>query len=95
MEGFITLRITYIERTSILITEVEDSGIGIEKEDLTKLFQFFGTLQKSKDLNRGGMGLGLTISKMIINQFGGIIDVTSDFGVGSKFTFTIPIQENH
>lgn len=44
MEGFITLRITYLERTSILITEVKDSGIGIEKEDLTKLFQFFGTL---------------------------------------------------
>lgn len=41
------------------------------------------------------MGLGLTISKMIINQFGGIIDVTSDFGVGSKFTFTIPLQENN
>ena len=94
MEGFIALRITFIERTSTLVAEIEDSGMGIEKDDLAKLFQFFGTLKKSKDINRGGMGLGLTISKMIINQFGGIIDVTSEFGVGTKFTFTIPLQEN-
>ena len=49
-----------------LYTEIEDSGIGIIEEDLNKLFKFFGQISKSKDINTGGMGLGLTISKMIL-----------------------------
>jgi signal transduction histidine kinase len=49
-----------------LISDVLDTGIGISEEDLKKLFQFFGCIAKSKDINRGGMGLGLTISKMIL-----------------------------
>lgn len=49
-----------------LVTEVRDSGIGIKPEDLTKLFKFFGCITKSKEINRGGMGLGLTISKLIL-----------------------------
>ena len=49
-----------------LTTDVQDTGIGISADDLGKLFQFFGSLAKSKDINRGGMGLGLTISKMIL-----------------------------
>jgi two-component system phosphate regulon sensor histidine kinase PhoR len=46
--------------------EVADTGIGIGSEDITKLFQFFGKLDHSKNVNKGGMGLGLTISRMII-----------------------------
>ena len=49
-----------------LTTSVEDTGIGIKREDLSKLFKFFGTVSKSQSFNRGGMGLGLTISKMIV-----------------------------
>lgn len=49
-----------------LTMTIEDTGIGMQKEDLSKLFKFFGCLTKTKDINRGGMGLGLTISKMII-----------------------------
>jgi signal transduction histidine kinase len=52
---------------------VEDSGIGMKEEDLQKLFRFFGMLSSSKGINRGGMGLGLTISKLIVKQFGGDI----------------------
>jgi signal transduction histidine kinase len=63
----------------------------MKAEDLKKLFRFFGTLENSKDINRGGMGLGLTISKMIINEFGGTIYSSSEYGIGSKFTFSIPI----
>jgi signal transduction histidine kinase len=48
---------------------------------------------KSKNVNRGGMGLGLTISKMIIQELGGEINVESEFGKGSTFTFTIPLDE--
>jgi signal transduction histidine kinase len=54
-----------------------DTGIGMRQEDLQKLFKFFGTLSKSKDINRGGMGLGLSISKLIVNSLGGEISVES------------------
>jgi signal transduction histidine kinase len=61
-----------------LTTDVEDSGIGISSEDLEKLFKFFGALTKTRDINRGGMGLGLTISKMILHQLKGNISVKSE-----------------
>ncbi len=49
-----------------LVSSVSDTGIGIKRDDLNRLFTFFGCIAKSKDINRGGMGLGLTISKMIL-----------------------------
>jgi signal transduction histidine kinase len=49
-----------------LITEIEDSGVGIKQEDLNRLFKFFGKLQDTQGINSGGMGLGLSISKMIV-----------------------------
>ena len=78
---------------SVLITSVEDTGIGMTSEDLVKLFKFFGQISKTKDINRAGMGLGLTISKMIIRQLGGEIAVTSEPDLGSKFTFSIPVEK--
>ena len=50
----------------MLMTEVEDSGVGIKQTDLQKLFKFFGTLKESSKINKSGMGLGLSISKMIV-----------------------------
>ena len=49
----------------------------MSNEDLTQLFKFFGQISKSKDINRGGMGLGLTISKMIIQQLNGEVECES------------------
>jgi len=49
-------------------------------------------LSKSKDINRGGMGLGLSISKLIVQKFGGIISVNSQPNLGSNFFFLIPID---
>jgi hypothetical protein len=77
----------------ILITSVEDTGVGISGEDLMKLFKFFGQCSKTKDINRGGMGLGLTISKMIVRQLGGNVSVKSHPNVGSTFQFCIPIEQ--
>ena len=57
------------------------------KEDLNQLFKFFGKIAKTKDVNRGGMGLGLTISKLILQQLDGEISVTSQPGKGSVFSF--------
>ena len=63
-KGFVNIRASMVN--DILLTEVIDSGIGIKKEDVEKLFKFFGKLSTSSKINQGGMGFGLTISKMII-----------------------------
>lgn len=91
-EGFIKVNVDFNENQGQLKTEVQDSGLGIKQDDLIKLFKFFGCLSKSKDVNRGGMGFGLTISQMIIRQLGGEIAVSSVPNEGSNFSFTIPID---
>ncbi|TNV83610.1 hypothetical protein FGO68_gene728 [Halteria grandinella] len=88
--GSINVSLRFLKQT--LTCTVRDTGIGIQSQDQKKLFKFFGTLAKSKDINRGGMGLGLTISKMIVQSLGGDITLTSQTGVGSVFTFSIPIE---
>jgi signal transduction histidine kinase len=60
-KGAITMRIDC--RNNTLITEVTDTGIGIKEEDLKLLFKHFGKLESSKNINKHGMGLGLTVTK--------------------------------
>ncbi len=74
--------------------EVHDTGIGISREDRAKLFKKFFQLPK-KGLTRqegAGTGLGLTITKEIVNLHGGRISVESEPGKGSTFWFTLPIS---
>ncbi|TNV82568.1 hypothetical protein FGO68_gene2916 [Halteria grandinella] len=73
-----------------LITRVKDTGLSMSSDQLKKLFRFFGTIKDYKDINRGGMGLGLTISKMIVESLGGEISVSSTPDQGSEFQFHIP-----
>lgn len=74
-----------------LVTEVTDNGIGIEPEDLSKLFLPFKQLDMSLTRKVGGVGLGLSISKAIIEAHGGQIAVESEgAGKGSTFWFEIP-----
>ena len=56
-----------------------DTGIGIKEKEQRKLFQMFGYLQDTKQMNIHGIGLGLNISKKIVEQFEGSIEVTSVF----------------
>lgn len=72
---------------------VMDTGIGIKKEDKLKLFKLFGTLQSTMQMNTNGIGLGLVISENIITSFNGRIGVKSKFGHGSKFVFSILLDE--
>jgi signal transduction histidine kinase len=76
-----------------LVTVVEDTGVGIKNNDLNKLFKFFGKLTNTSKINRGGMGLGLTISKMIVEQMNGKISVTSEYGKGSRFAFYFKFKD--
>jgi signal transduction histidine kinase len=71
---------------------VRDTGIGIKEEEKGKLFQFFGQAASNKSINRSGMGLGLTISKLIVQQMHGQIDVESSPGEGSNFFFSLPLD---
>ena len=89
-KGHVGIAVDYDINTNEIQIDVTDSGVGIKEEDLCLLFKFFGCLSRSKDINKGGMGLGLTISKMIIQQLGGSIDVTSTYNEGSKFSFRLP-----
>jgi signal transduction histidine kinase len=91
--GVITMAMTFVSATKNLVVHVRDTGIGMSEGDLAKLFQFFGQAESSKDINRNGMGLGLTISKIIVNQLGGNIDVRSKPGHGSDFFFNISLEE--
>jgi signal transduction histidine kinase len=69
---------------------IQDTGEGIRQQDLLKLFQQFEQIKKGMDRKTGGTGLGLVISKKIIDEHKGKIWVESEYGKGSAFYFTIP-----
>ena len=73
---------------------MRDTGVGIAPEDIKKLFNRFGKLQRTAKMNSEGIGLGLTIVKQIVELGGGEIKVFSNgIGKGSTFSFTLPMME--
>lgn len=73
-----------------LILEVKDTGIGMDKETLSRIFRPFERL--STIANPDGFGLGLPITKGLVNLLGGTIDVESEIGRGSTFRVTLPMK---
>ena len=86
------------EKSGVLVLTVEDTGIGILKENIEKLFMPFHQADASIRSSYGGSGLGLLISKSIAKHLGGDISLTSKLNKGSIFTLTMPcnvfINEN-
>jgi len=74
---------------------VRDTGIGIPAEKLDKLFQAFSQVDSGTTRKYGGSGLGLTISKRLIELMGGDIKVESEFGKGTTFCFHIKSAKGH
>ncbi len=72
--------------------EISDTGIGIPKDKLATIFDTFKQADESITRKFGGTGLGLTISKQLVEQQGGKISVNSRVGVGTTFTFMIPYE---
>ncbi len=70
---------------------VRDTGIGISKEDLPRVFQRFFQAENAQKMRKAGFGLGLKISQEIVKAHGGGMGVDSELGKGSVFYFTIPI----
>jgi two-component system phosphate regulon sensor histidine kinase PhoR len=82
---------TEIQQDSVIISIV-DTGIGISKEDLPHVFERFYKADKAR--SGGGTGLGLAIARHIIQAHGGSIQVSSQEGEGSTFSFRLPLRAN-
>lgn len=74
----------------LLRTKVSDTGIGIKKEDMGKLFHSFEQLDSKRNRAIEGTGLGLAITKQLLSLMDGTIEVESEYGKGSVFTFELP-----
>jgi CheY-like chemotaxis protein len=93
-KGHITLSVNIQENDGreLICFEVHDTGIGISKQSVLKLFESFNQGDNSAIRNYGGTGLGLTISQTLAQLMHGDIKVESELGVGSKFTMCLPLE---
>jgi signal transduction histidine kinase len=79
---------------ALVVFRIEDTGIGIEAEDLPHIFERFYRADKSRSRERGGTGIGLTIAKRYIEALEGTISVESEPGRGTAFTIRLPARAN-
>ena len=89
-DGSINVDIKYSDQRKMLEVAVTDTGIGIAREDIPKLFKHFVQIYRKDTTGERGTGLGLAICKGIIQAHKGVIRVESTLGKGSKFVFTLP-----
>ena len=89
-DGQVILRVWREEK--IVIFEVEDTGIGISQQQIPLLFEKFQQLESSRQRIHGGTGLGLALTKQLVELHGGTIEVESTFGQGSLFRVSLPNQ---
>lgn len=90
-EGYIDFTVSSVIEKDVcrLIISVQDSGIGIKKENINKLFEKFSRLDLDKNITIEGTGLGLAITKKLVELMNGNIVVQSEYGKGSKFTVAL------
>jgi PAS domain S-box-containing protein len=81
------------ERSNMLRFSIIDTGEGLRETDLERIFEEFEQADGTSTRTHGGAGLGLAISRRIVQSMGGEIGVKSDLGKGSEFSFTIPAAE--
>ena len=92
-EGGVTLSVTGepMDGDQVMLKiRVTDTGIGIRKEDLPRLFQNFERLDLIENRHVEGTGLGLAITNRLVTQMNGKIEVQSEYGIGSSFTISLP-----
>jgi two-component system phosphate regulon sensor histidine kinase PhoR len=82
-------RVSFFDMDENLLLEVTDNGIGVDSKDVSRLFERFFRVDKSRSREQGGSGLGLAIVKHIIEAHQQTINVRSTIGVGTTFAFTL------
>jgi two-component system phosphate regulon sensor histidine kinase PhoR len=81
--------ISFAEMGENILIDVTDNGLGLEKDEIPRIFERFYRTDKSRSRDRGGTGLGLSIVKHIIEAHNQTITVRSEPGTGSSFSFTL------
>ncbi len=89
--GRLTVRIRHDRARDCIVTDISDTGHGIEEEYLPKIFDPFFTTKEGSDDGTGGTGLGLSVSYGIIQNHGGRIVVNSVVGEGTTFSIELPV----
>ena len=89
-EGFVKTEIHYIENKVVIL--IKDSGIGIAKENYSKVFEPFMQAEASTTRRFGGTGLGLNITQQLVHLMGGEIQLESKIDQGTTFTVTLPLK---
>ncbi len=92
LEGSVVLKVDWREAgdsSIMLIVSVMDTGIGIKEEDLGKLFLSFERIEEERNRNIEGTGLGISITKELLELMDSSLNVRSEYGVGSTFSFTL------
>lgn len=79
-----------LQDSGALAVSVKDSGIGIPKRDLARIFDRFYRVDKARSREMGGTGLGLSIAREMIKAHGGAITLESELDVGTTVTFILP-----
>lgn len=90
-DGFV--KVSLREQGAAVILTVEDDGIGLIQEDLDKIFHRFYQVAKSRTVENGSMGLGLSMVEQMVKLQGGTIQVESELGVGSRFILNFKKNE--
>ena len=92
-DGQVQVMLKEINGAQDIEISIRDTGIGIKKEDIPRLFVEFSQLASAYDKKYEGTGLGLALTKKLVELHGGRIWVESEFGKGSLFAFVIPVNQ--
>ena len=92
--GTIEVSTTRSNNNEFLYINVSDDGIGIEKENIPKIFNQFYHVAGNSESYEKGFGVGLSLTKNLIELHKGTISISSEPGIGSTFTISLPMQEN-
>ncbi len=93
-QGYVEIEVSILEEKGLAICKVKDTGIGISTKYLDHLYQPFSQEDLNVGRNYEGIGLGLALAKRYIEKLGGSLLVDSIKGVGSTFTFTLPLNQS-